>query len=343
MKKSAILSFALCIIAGSAAMAQVRNLPGTKLRPDETVLLYGDRLIDNTDPVVAAKVTSAGFEMLCDNGLTGEEEINPSGNIGNIGVNARFDLYFPKKPNGQMVIVCPGGGYGIVSSYNEGLYVADWMLSKGITVAVVKYRLPNGHWEVPLTDVQNTFRYCRAHAEEWGVSQIGVMGFSAGGHLACSASNLFVDDVTRPDFSILMYPVITFGPATHGGTKRSLIGPESRWNDRSKSVCDWEKDMAQYAELQRRYTLENQVSKDTPVTFLAHCTDDNVVPVINSIMYYTRLVDNGVPAEMHIYPVGGHGWGFSSEKFVGKGNDRFIYARQEFEKSLERWLKGLAE
>lgn len=343
MKKSAILSFALCIIAGSAAMAQVRNQPGTKLRPDETVLLYGDRLIDNTDPVVAAKVTSAGFDMLCDNGLAGEEKINPSGNIGNIGVNARFDLYFPKKPNGQMVIVCPGGGYGIVSSYNEGLYVADWMLSKGITVAVVKYRLPNGHWEVPLTDVQNTFRYCRAHAEEWGVSQIGVMGFSAGGHLACSASNLFVDDVTRPDFSILMYPVITFGPATHGGTKKSLIGPESRWNDRSKSVSDWEKDMAQYAELQRRYTLENQVSENTPVTFLAHCTDDSVVPVINSIMYYTRLVDKGVPAEMHIYPAGGHGWGFSSEKFVGKGNDRFIYARQEFEKSLERWLKGLAE
>ena len=82
------------------------------------------------------------------------------------------------------------------------------MLSKGITVAIVKYRLPNGHWEVPLTDVQNTFRYCRAHAQEWGINQIGVMGFSAGGHLAASATNLFTDDMTRPDFSVLIYPVI---------------------------------------------------------------------------------------------------------------------------------------
>lgn len=316
--------------------------PNTRLRPDETVLLYGEKLVDNTDPVVGAKVIPAGFELLCDNGLTEPEKMNPNGNIGNIGVNSRFDLYFPKKPNGQMVIVCPGGGYSIVSSYNEGCYVAEWLLARGITVAVVKYRLPNGHWEVPLTDVQNTFRYCRAHASEWGVSQVGVMGFSAGGHLACSATNLFTDDVTRPDFSVLIYPVITFGVDTHGGTKNNLLGHRTVWDDHSKRVDVWEADMKLYDELFARYSMENQVSSDTPVSFIAHCTDDNTVPVSNSIMYYYNLVQNGVDAEMHIFPKGGHGWGFSAEKYVGKGNDRFCYARGELEASLERWLKGLA-
>lgn len=317
--------------------------PKIKLRPDETVLLYGENLVDNIDPVVGAKVTSAGFEKTCDNGMSGVETLPPNGNLGNINDNARFDLYFPKKPNGQMVVVCPGGGYWIVSSYNEGLYTADWFLSKGITVAVVKYRLPNGHWEVPLTDVQNTFRYCRAHAAEWGVKQIGVIGFSAGGHLACSASNLFVDEVTRPDFSILLYPVITFGVRTHGGTKLNLIGTEDKWNDRSKSVNQWEEDMKLYNELMTRYSLENSVSEKTPVTFITHCTDDNIVPVINSIEYYKSLIDKGVDTEMHIFPKGGHGWGFSSERIVGKGQDRFVYARPEFENSLERWLKSIAE
>lgn len=315
--------------------------PNCRLRPDETVLLYGERMIGNTDPVVAEKLTPAGFEMLCGNGLTGPEEINTDGNIGNIGVNARFDLYFPKKPNGQMVIVCPGGGYAIVSSYNEGLYVADWFLSRGITVAVVKYRLPNGHWEVPLTDVQNTFRYCRQHASEWGVDQIGVMGFSAGGHLAASATNLFVDDATRPDFSILIYPVITFGADTHHGTRNNLLGEKAFWDNRTKKAEDWMADMKQYDGLLEKYSMENQVTENTPVSFIAHCTDDNVVPVSNSIMYYSRLVGKGIPAEMHIYPSGSHGWGFSSEKNVGKGNDRFVYARGEFEKSLDRWLKAL--
>ena len=152
MKRLIFTMIAVCL-AGISLSAQ----PNTKLRPDETVLLYGKELIGNTDPVVAKKVISAGYTMEESNGMTGPEEINEYGNIGNINVNARFDLYFPEKPNGQMVIVCPGGGYSIVSSYNEGVYVAEWMLERGITVAVVKYRLPNGHWNVPLTDVQNTF------------------------------------------------------------------------------------------------------------------------------------------------------------------------------------------
>ncbi len=234
----------------SIAMAQ----PKTKLRPNETVLLYGAELIDNVDPVVAKTVSSAGFEMLESNELTGPEEINDFGNLHNTNVNARFDLYFPKKPNGQMVIVCPGGGYKYTSSYNEGVYVAEWMLSKGITVAVVKYRMPNGHWEVPLTDVQNAFRYCRAHAAEWGVNQIGVMGFSAGGHLAATTTNMFVDDVTRPDFSVLVYPVITMEDGiTHKGTKTNLTGKAAKWDDKSKTVTQYMADMEQYSGLLTKY------------------------------------------------------------------------------------------
>lgn len=316
--------------------------PNTKLRPDETVLLYSDSFDGNIDAVYGKTIAYAGFEMTAANGLTGPETLLESGNLGNISDLARCDLYFPKKPNGQMVVVCPGGGYGIVSSYNEGTYVADWFLSKGITVCVVKYRLPNGHWEVPLTDVQNAFRYCRSHAQEWGVDQIGVMGFSAGGHLAASATNLYVDDVTRPDFSILIYPVISLEHGiTHEGTRRRLIGKDEIWNNKDVKVAEYEAAQKRHVELLQHYTLQNQVTENTPVSFIAHCTDDTVVPVVNSIDYYMNLIECKVPVEMHIFPKGGHGWGFSSEKFKGKGNDVFSYARPQFEASLERWLKDL--
>lgn len=324
------------------AMSLAYAQPNTKLRPDETVLLYSDNFEGNIDAVYGQKVTYAGFEMTESNGLSGPETLPENGNLGNISGLARCDLYFPKKPDGQMVVVCPGGGYGIVSSYNEGTYVADWFLSKGITVCVVKYRLPNGHWEVPLADVQNALRYCRAHAQEWGVDQIGVMGFSAGGHLAASATNLYVDDVTRPDFSILIYPVISLEHGiTHEGTRSRLIGKDEIWNDKDMKVTEYEAAQNKHAELLKHYTLQNQITENTPTSFIAHCTDDTVVPVVNSIDYYMNLIECKVPVEMHIFPKGGHGWGFSSEKFKGKGSDVFSYARPQFEASLERWLKGL--
>ena len=157
------------------AAVTVSAQPNSSLRPDETVLLYADTFDGNIDPVYGKKIIYAGFEMKESNKLTGPEKITASGNLGNISDFARMDLYFPKKPNGQMIIVCPGGGYSIVSSYNEGLYVADWMLEQGITVCVVKYRMPNGRDKVPYSDVANAFRYCRANAEKWGVSKIGVI------------------------------------------------------------------------------------------------------------------------------------------------------------------------
>ena len=310
------------MLVATATFAQ----PKTSLRPDETVLLYADSFEGNLDPVFGKTIRYAGFEMKEDNGLTGPENVPENGNLGNINRLARFDLYFPKKPNGQMIIVCPGGGYSIVSSYNEGVYAADWMLEKGITVAVVKYRLPNGHCMVPHADVENAFRYCRAHSAEWGVKQIGVMGFSAGGHLAGTTSTKWTEEQTRPDFSVLIYPVITMEQGfTHQGTREKLITKKAEWKEHMAEV----------------YSLETQVTRFTPPTFLALCSDDFVVPAENSLRYYNELINHDVPAEMHIWPKGGHGWGFSSEKFVGKGKDKFSYARDEYYLALERWLERI--
>ena len=317
-------------VGGMILGTELNAQPGCDLKPSKTVRLYPE-----------GQDSGEGLREACgpgeSNGITDPEFIEDNGNMGNI-TEARFDLYFPEKPNGQMVIVCPGGGYSIVSSYNEGLYVADWMTKRGVTVAVVKYRLPNGHWTVPLTDVQNTFRYCRAHADKWGVRQIGVMGFSAGGHLAASATTLYSDKETRPDFSILIYPVISLDwDMTHGGTRTNLIGEDSRWQGRQgKDYEQWTEDKAMQEKLVEKYSRENNVTSDTPSVFLAHCTDDNTVPVQNSIDFYMELVKNGVPAEMHIFPYGGHGWGFSTVEYTGY--DGLGYARDEFEASLSRWM-----
>lgn len=321
MKHLGAILFALTI-ASVAAMAQ----PNSKLRPDETVLLYADSFEGNLDPVYGKTIRFAGFEMKYDNKLTGPEKVPANGNISNINSLARIDLYFPKKPNGQMVVVCPGGGYSIVSTYNEGLYAADWFLERDITVCVVKYRLPNGNCKVPHSDVENAFRYCRAHAADWGVKQIGVMGFSAGGHLAGTTSTLWTEEQTRPDFSVLIYPVITMEPGfTHRGTRENLITKQAFWEEH----------------IAETYSLEKQVTRFTPPTFLALCSDDFVVPAENSLRYYNQLINHDVPVEMHIWPTGSHGWGFSSEKFVKKGKDKFAYAREDYYKLLERWLESV--
>lgn len=335
MKRAFYIMFmvAVCLMAAINVYAQPK--PNTKLRPNETVLLYPK----GQNSQAALPKTAGALEF---NGLTGDEKVSEDGFTMNVGDKASLDIYLPKKPNGQMVIVCPGGGYVGVSMFNEGVYVAEWMLSKGITVAVLKYRMPNGHWAIPLTDVQNAFRYCRANAAKWKVSHIGVMGFSAGGHLAASASNLFTDEITRPDFSILIYPVITMKRSlTHWGSRVALIGPDQMWNDKNKMVREYERDRRMHHDLIEIFSLENQVSSQTPPTFIVLCQDDDIVPPENGIDYYSQLTLCGVQSELHVFPTGGHGWGFSAEKYVGKGNDRFSYARGEFEKSLDRWLTSL--
>ena len=327
MKKIVVsLAVILSFVSISVCGQQVSGL-----KPSQTVLLYADSFEGNVDPVSGEEIIYAGFEMQESNGLTGRETIDDIGILRHVSDLARVDLYFPKKPSGQMVVVCPGGGYSKLSTYNEGLYVADWMLSKGITVAVVKYRIPDGHWTVPLEDVHNAFRYCRANAGKWKVDQIGVMGFSAGGHLAACASNLYVDEVTKPDFSILIYPVITFDFNIFSSrTRPSLIGDEEKWAGNEQKLSE----LADY------FSMEKRVGPETPQTFISHCTDDKTL-VENSLLYYKSLVTHKVPVEMHIWKSGGHGWGFSSEKIVGKGNDKLGAHRQDFYAVLEHWLQNI--
>lgn len=327
MKKIVVsLAVILSFVSISVCGQQVSGL-----KPSQTVLLYADSFEGNVDPVSGEEIIYAGFEMQESNGLTGRETIDDIGILRHVSDLARVDLYFPKKPSGQMVVVCPGGGYSKLSTFNEGLYVADWMLSKGITVAVVKYRIPDGHWTVPLEDVHNAFRYCRANAGKWKVDQIGVMGFSAGGHLAACASNLYVDEVTKPDFSILIYPVITFDFNIFSSrTRPSLIGDEEKWAGYEQKLSE----LADYL------SMEKRVGPETPQTFISHCTDDKTL-VENSLLYYKSLVTHKVPVEMHIWKSGGHGWGFSSEKIVGKGNDKLGAHRQDFYTVLEHWLQNI--
>ena len=235
--------------------------------------------------------------------------------------DARMYAYFAPqdKSNGAAVVICPGGGYAGLAATKEGSEYAQWLNERGVSAFVLYYRMPNGHCTVPLTDVQNAFRYCRAKAPQWGVTQIGVMGFSAGGHLAASASTLFADGITRPDFSVLVYPVITFEEfVTHAGTRLNLVGPDAG------------RDMVE------RYSLENRVSPSTPPTILLLSGDDRAVPPENSLRYYRAMQENGVPGELHIFTSGGHGWGFTTME--NSGGDKLGDQRQNFFQILGRWL-----
>lgn len=255
------------------------------------------------------------------NGLSGEVTDRGGSRFGNIGDQAWIEIFLPEQCGGQMVVVCPGGGYSYCSYEGEGAWVADWCLRRGIAVCVVLYRMPNGHGEAPLTDVQNAFRYCRAHAAEWGVRRIGVMGFSAGGHLAAATSTMFTDGVTRPDFSVLVYPVITLeAAATHGGTRSALLGAQAT----QEQVEAWSPD--------RRVTAQ------TPPALLLLSADDRAVPPQNSIGYFEALQRHGVSGEMHIFTSGGHGWGFGTVETTGR--DALGDQRAVLSAALERWLSA---
>ncbi|MDY3069869.1 MAG: alpha/beta hydrolase [Parabacteroides sp.] len=222
-------------------------------------------------------------------------------------------IYPAKNGNGMAIIACPGGGYYGLATAHEGHDMADWFNSLGITYAVLVYRMPNGNNEVPLSDAQQAIRIMREKASELGVEKIGIMGSSAGGHLASTAATHF-DSETRPDFQILFYPVVTMDKdLTHGGSRKNLLG---------KNPSN---------ELVEKYSNEKQVTSQTPPAFIMHSSDDKVVPVENSVNYYLALVKNNVPASLHIYPIGGHGWGY---------NDSFIYKRQ-WTGELEKWLREL--
>lgn len=343
MKRFLISLAVISLCAPAFVQETVMDSPAITLQPNRTILLYGnpkeaEKALRGKDLVLAKKIETLGLEMAEDNGYEVGEAYKGQGLISKISKFARFDLYFPKNPNGQMFIVCPGGGYSYVSSFNEGLYAAEWLLARGITVAVVKYRLPNGHWQVPLTDVQNVFRYCRAHASEWKVEKIGVMGSSAGGHLAASATTMYVDDVTRPDFSVLFYPVISMDPnITHRGTHENLLGKTRIFREK-KTPAQHKAAIALDDSLMVRYSLQNNVCETTPPVFLVLCSDDFVVPADNSLAFYSKMIEYGRPVEMHIYPTGGHGWGYNDTTKIAK--DAIGYCREEFYTSLSRWIES---
>ena len=210
--------------------------------------------------------------------------------------------YAPKRAkNGTAVVVCPGGGYRGLAMDHEGVQVATWLNSLGITAFVLKYRLgPKYHHPAEMNDVHKAIRTVRARAAEYGVvaDKVGVLGFSAGGHLESTAATHFATEdgvSSRPDFAVLVYPVISFTTEyVHKGSRLNLLGENPS-----------EADM-------RLMSNELQVTKDTPPTFLVHTSEDKGVPSENSILYYLALRKAGVPAEMHIYEKGPHGFGLGS-------------------------------
>jgi acetyl esterase/lipase len=225
------------------------------------------------------------------------------------------------------VVVCPGGGYQNLASNHEGRQVANFLNSLGIAAFVLKYRLgPKYHHPVELGDAQRALRTLRAHAADWRLdaSRVGIMGFSAGGHLAMSASTWSdagnaqaadpIDRVSsRPDFSILGYPVISMtADYMHRGSQRNLLGENPD------------------PDLARRLSGENAVTKDTPPTFIFQTTEDTTVPAENAVYYYLALRKAGIPAEMHVFEKGAHG--------VGLAND--IPALSPWSSLLATWLRG---
>ncbi|CAM4370614.1 alpha/beta hydrolase [Zobellia roscoffensis] len=223
-----------------------------------------------------------------------------------------IEVYLPSKKNatGQAVLIFPGGGYSILAYDWEGTDIAKFLNSKGIAGIVVKYRLPSSISQtnqeyVPLIDVQRALRMVRSKAEEFHIdaTKIGIMGFSAGGHLASTLGTHFdekiydpIDEVdklsARPDFMVLCYPVISMNESwAHNGSQNNLLTKKPR-----SGLTDY-------------FSNEKQVNTTTPPTFLVHASDDKGVPVENSLVFYRALIKNEVPAAMHIFPKGGHGFG----------------------------------
>ncbi|WDF77263.1 alpha/beta hydrolase [Mucilaginibacter sp. KACC 22773] len=225
--------------------------------------------------------------------------------------------YFPEKgkANGAAIVVCPGGAYAGLANAHEGMAICREFNKIGVTAFLLKYRLPSDEIMVdrsigPLQDAQMAIYTVRKNAKEWGVNpaKIGIIGFSAGGHLASTEGTHFdkpvIDDKDnislRPDFMMLIYPVISFGEQAHVGSRENLIG---------KTPSQAQLDL---------YSNEKQITANTPPTFLVHAGDDGAVPVQNSLMFYDALLKNKVKAEMHIFQEGGHGFGMNNSKNKGK-------------------------
>lgn len=215
---------------------------------------------------------------------------------------AFITVHRPEKPNGTAIVICPGGGYGGLVTGPEGHGIAAWLNHHGVTGVVLEYRLPKGRPFVPLLDAQRAIRTVRANAQQWGIdpANVGIIGFSAGGHLASTAGTHFDDgnpmaadpverQNCRPDFMVLVYPVISMGVKGHGGSRTKLLG------------------MQPDEKLVRLFSNELQVNAKTPPTFLAHAKDDKVVAPENSRMFHDAMKFQKVPSKYLELALGGHG------------------------------------
>lgn len=236
---------------------------------------------------------------------------------GHLRYTSHTELYIYQaakdKATGEAVVILPGGGYSAVCIEREGFKLAEHFKSEGITAIVVKYRLPNnGHKEIPMEDAVGALRYARKHAKKLGIDpeRVGIVGSSAGGHLAASVATMAAEE-DKPAFAILFYPVISgMDYMTHQGSFRNLLG-------KTHSPA-----------LREEYSLERRVSATTPPTILLLSDNDGTVPPINSIRFYEALKHHGVKASLHIYPEGGHGW---------VCRPSFRYA-ESWQRDLRMWL-----
>lgn len=258
------------------------------------------------------------------NGLSGEDKDEGQERISNTNI-AELLIYEanPAKATGQAVVICPGGGYRLLSMGHEGRDYAKWMAENGITTAVLKYRLPNTTPQVPMEDAAEALRYMREeYRGKESIKQLGIMGFSAGGHLAASTAvgclkangDTSARAALRPDFAVLFYPVITGNPShMHKGSYDKLLG-----SDRTQELTD-------------KWSPELVAGKDAPQTLLILSSDDATVPPINSTKFYNTLKELGVPASITILPSGGHGWGF---------RDTFKY-KAIWQEAMLQWLESI--
>lgn len=229
---------------------------------------------------------------------------------------AKVYIYFPaeRENTGRAVVICPGGGYTHLSMTNEGTNWGEYFQNQGITAVVLKYRMPHGNPGVPISDASNAMRMVRDNAAAWGVdpNDVGIMGFSAGGHLASTIATKGRGNA-KADFQILFYPVISMMEGqTHAGSRLNLLGKKPG------------------KKKEKEYSNDQQVSRMTPRAFIALSDDDNAVQPANGVQYYVEMYKNDRPASLHVYPSGGHGWGSK----IG-----FRY-HEEMMMELKAWLKS---
>lgn len=227
---------------------------------------------------------------------------------------AKVLVYLPSesKATGRCVVICPGGGYEHLSMKKEGTDWAEWFCSKGIAAVVLKYRMPHGITDIPIEDAENTMKLVRRNATSWNIKtdQVGIMGSSAGGHLASTLATQSTGEA-KPDFQILFYPVITMMDGYgHKGSHDNLLGKGASKKD------------------EKKYSSDMHVTRITPRAFIVLADDDLTVPPANGVNYYMELYRHDIPATLHVYPDGGHGFG---------SNMTFAYHTELLEE-LEAWL-----